>query len=234
MHEYRDLAHSNGITLGDICARISCGVATGADAIFVRKTNTLDAKLARYSYPTVSGRDLSSERSGVHSDKSMLIPYDRVGRLLPLSHLGSLGIYLSQPKIRQKLEERTCVERKPWYAFHDSVPLPGILRPKLICKDITANPYFWMDREGTIVPRHSAYYIVPLDPTKIQQLCEFLNGPLAGDWLRAHCQSASKGFLRLQSSVLKRLPIPASFASSAIQKNISADEKRLAAPAAAA
>ena len=158
----------------------------------------------------------------------MLVPYDGFGKLLPPDKLGALNTYLSQPKIRQRLEARTCSERKPWYAFHDSAPLPEILRPKLICKDITATPHFWVDVQGKIVPRHSVYYLVPIDPNQIRQLCDYLNGPLAADWLRAHTQRASKGFLRLQSSVLKRLPVPASFATD------SAQNKRFAARAAAA
>lgn len=234
INDYETVSDRNGLTLGDICVRISCGVATGADSIFVRKSSVLDPELAIYAYPTISGRDLSLARSDVHSDKSMLVPYDRFGKLLPPSKLGALSTYLSQPKVRQRLEARTCSERKPWYAFHDSAPLPEILRPKLICKDITATPHFWADFDGKIVPRHSVYYIVPIDSNQIHQLCDYLNGPQAADWLRAHSQRASKGFLRLQSSVLKRLPIPASFASATAFKHDPAQTKRFGARAAAA
>jgi len=99
----------------------------------------------------------------------------------------------------------------------------------LICKDITATPRFWVDAEGKIVPRHSVYYIVPIDPQQIHQLCDYLNGTQAGDWLCVHAQRASKGFLRLQSSVLKRLPIPASFVTAGESKEHSAQNKRFAA-----
>ena len=34
----------------------------------------------------------------------------------------------------------------------------------------------------------------------------------AREWLRAHCQRAASGFLRVQSHVLKRLPLPPRFA----------------------
>ena len=234
VNDYRSPGHSNEIALEDICVRISCGVATGADAVFVHKTENLKPDLAHYSYPTISGRDLSSGGPAIRANSSMLIPYNAAGKLLPLTELGALGAYLSEPDIRPKLEKRTCVQRKPWYAFHDSVPLPDILRPKLICKDITAKPHFWIDREGEIVPRHSAYYMIPIDPSRIESLCEFLNGPIAADWLQAHCQRASKGFLRLQSSVLKRLPVPAEFAPKKAKANLPLDEVRLAASAAAA
>jgi len=200
-------------TLGDICRRISCGIATGFDSVFVRKTGELTPGMKRFAFPTISGRELGEGSTPLISDRSMLIPYNRRGQLLALSDLGELKTYLARPDVKEKLKSRTCVDRKPWHAFHDSVPLADILKPKLICKDIAAKPRFWVDRTGEIVPRHSVYYIVPQDESKIDALAEFLNGPEAAAWLNAHCQRASKGFLRLQSSVLKRLPIPDSLNS---------------------
>ena len=73
-----------GIPLKDACLRVSCGVATGLDSIFVQKTKKLNSGLARFAFPTLSGRDLSPASVEVRSDKSMLIPYDNEGRLLPL------------------------------------------------------------------------------------------------------------------------------------------------------
>lgn len=64
-------------------------------------------------------------------------------------------------EIRRRLLARTCVKRKPWYAFHETPPLPLILRPKILCKDICERPYFWLDRSGHFIPRHSVYYLVP-------------------------------------------------------------------------
>lgn len=203
------------LVLEEIAVRISCGPASGVDSVFVQKTKDLDVSLRPYAFPTLSGRDLGTGRGELRSDKSMLIPYDPVGRLLPLENLGALRVYLSGPAVQSKLNSRTCVARKPWYAFHDSMPLTDILQPKLLCKDITAAPYFWIDREGSIVPRHSVYYIVPRDVTQIEELQAYLNGPEPTAWLRANCQRAANGFLRLQSSVLKKLPIPVEFAPSA-------------------
>jgi hypothetical protein len=155
----------------------------------------------------------------------MLIPYDENGRLLPLQSLGGLQTYLSRPEVQTKLKARTCVSRKPWYAFHDSVPLRDILPPKLLCKDITATPHFWIDYEGSIVPRHSVYYIVPKDTSKLRKLQDFLNGPQAEQWLRANCQRAANGFLRLQSAVLKRVPVPLSFAARLGSNNTETDKE---------
>jgi adenine-specific DNA-methyltransferase len=193
--------------LEDICHRISCGVATGADSVFVKRTLELDSRLLRFAYPTISGRQLD-HKSELATPFSMLIPYVQSGELIRERDLGALGSYLSQRQVRRRLLERTCVHRKPWYAFHETPPLEAILRPKILCKDITSQPRFWIDHRGRLVPRHSVYYIVPADPDRIEEICEHLNSSEAQDWLRAHCQRAANGFLRLQSSILKRLPIP--------------------------
>ncbi len=211
-HGESTVEEDTGLTLGDICLRVSCGVATGLDSVFVQKTKGLEPGLTPFAFPTLAGRELSRDGSSLKSRESMLVPYDRQGRLLPLESLDALGSYLSRRPVRARLEMRTCARRKPWYAFHDSAPLPDILRPKLLCKDITAEPHFWTDRAGSIVPRHSVYYIVPRDSSKLDELEDYLNGAKAAAWLRANCQHAANDFLRLQSSVLKRLPLPLSFA----------------------
>lgn len=201
------------LTLGDICVRVSCGVATGADPVFVVRNSELDEELKEFAYPTIAGRHLQPDRPPVASH-SMLVPYDGRGKLLPEQKLGALGRYLSEPARRAKLLARTCVEHKPWYAFHETPPLDDLLRPKLLCKDIGLAPYFMADEEGRFVPRHSVYYIVPNDPSRIGELVAYLNSAPAQRWLRDHCQRAANDYLRMQSHVLKRLPVPQTFASS--------------------
>ncbi len=212
--------HAPGGTLRDICVRISCGVATGADDVFVRRADTLEPELADFALPTIAGRELT--KPGEISRRStyvMLVPYTREGSLLPERDLGALGRHLSSK--RERLIQRTCTRRKPWYAFHETPPLPEILRPKILCKDITEKPYFWIDREGSLVPRHSVYYIVPADAGIIERLRDYLNSPKAGRWLAEHCQRAANGFLRLQSNILKAMPIPDDLARSRRRKSAS-------------
>ena len=67
---------------------------------------------------------------------------------------------------------------------------------------------------GTLVPQHSVYYIVPNDPSKLDDLATYLNSPESRRWLVAHCQRATKGYLRMQSAILKKLPLPAELAQS--------------------
>jgi hypothetical protein len=198
-----------GPTLEDVCLRVSCGVATGADKVFVHRTAAIPDGLRRFAYPTVAGRELVPGQKQVRTRQSILFPYSTEGELLPIDDLAELSEYLSRPAQRRRLGRRTCAARKPWHAFHDSVPLREILRPKLLCKDITATPEFWCDRGGAVVPLHSVYYIVPRDPARLDDLAAYLTGTEARRWLTAHCQRAANGFLRLQSAILKKLPVPA-------------------------
>jgi SAM-dependent methyltransferase len=204
-----------GPTLADISVRVSCGVATGADGIFVQPMAGLDKGLTSFAYPTISGRQLVPGQEHVESEDAMLVPYDARGRLLPLESLGALADYLSTRERRRHLGKRVCARRKPWHAFHDSVPLDEILRPKLLCKDITEEPGFWLDRTGTLVPRHSVYFIVPMNPSQLDEIAAYLNSKPARSWMMANCQRAANDFIRLQSAVLKRLPVPEALARGA-------------------
>lgn len=196
------------MTLADACIRISCGVATGADEVFVRPAEGLPPELRPFARPTVAGRELVSGSSTVPRRHVMLIHYDVNGRLLAEEDLGELGRYLSQDEIRRRLLTRTCVQRKPWYAFHETPMLRDMLRPKILFKDIGATPQFWVDSTGDIVPRHSVYYLVPRDLHTLRVLLRYLESPSAHQWLAENCQRAAKGYLRLQSRVLQRMPLP--------------------------
>jgi hypothetical protein len=194
--------------LADVCIRISCGVATGADAVFVHAAHGLDPALRRFAHPTIAGRQLPPSRGDLPRETFMLVPYDLDGRLLPWRDMGALGHYLRRDEIRRTLSGRTCARRKLWYAFHETPALREILRPKILCKDICERPQFWIDRSGQFVPRHSVYYLVPKYPAALDIIADYLNSPAANRWLSQNCQRASKAFLRLQSRVLQRMPLP--------------------------
>jgi adenine-specific DNA-methyltransferase len=196
-----------GPTLKDVAERVSCGIATGADSVFIVPTESVPPELRTFAYPTISGRQISKDHEPVPTD-SILVPYRPDGSLISEENLGALRNYLAQPATKEKLIARTCADRKPWYAYHES-PVPSLIcRPKILCKDIGSDPFFVLDRSGVLLPRHSVYYIIPSNPAILEALFEYLNSDFAKQWLRDHCQRAAKGFVRLQSHVLKELPIP--------------------------
>lgn len=198
-----------GPLLIDACERISCGVATGADGVFVLRCDAVPEELKPFAIPTLAGREIRGMKLPPIRD-CMLVPYSADGALLPEDQLRTLGAYLSEPARSKRLRARTCAARKPWYAFHETPPVRQVLQPKLLCKDITSVPYFVPDHAGTILPRHSTYYVIPRQQERLDDLLDFLNSEPSRAWLQAHCQRAANGFLRMQSAVLKRLPIPES------------------------
>jgi hypothetical protein len=195
-------------TLGDLCLRVSCGVATGADAVYVHKKNKIASNLKKYAFPTITGRDLSFNSSKVQSDLEMIVPYESNGKLIPENQLGALEAFLLMPENLTRLLKRTCAAKKPWYAFHENPPLIQILQRKILCKDITDTPFFRIDYSGEIVPGHSVYYIIPKNPEHLEPLHEYLNSHEVRLWLESNCQHAANGFLRLQSTILKQIPVP--------------------------
>lgn len=198
--------------LESICSRVSAGVATGADSVFVHPRKEIPQALLPLTYPTVAGRQIGPRGIREDNELLMLVPYSSAGELLSPRELGPALSFLNAGNRRAKLLGRTCVKRKsspkPWYAFHETPPLAHLLRPKILCKDITPEPVFAIDREGSLIPRHSVYYLVPKDPAVLEELYEFLRSSECRQWLKDNCQRAANGFLRMQSAVLKKLPIP--------------------------
>ncbi|MEI7857875.1 MAG: TaqI-like C-terminal specificity domain-containing protein [Methanomicrobiales archaeon] len=199
---------SGHCTLGDLCLRVSCGVATGADAVYIHNKDEIPSDLKKYAFPTITGRDLSINSSRVQSELEMIMPYEASGKLIPENQLGALKTYLAAPENHIRLLKRTCVSKKPWYAYHETPPLAQILQRKILCKDITETPFFRIDYSGEIVPSHSVYYIIPKNPDHIETIHEYLNSHEVRVWLESNCQRAANGFFRLQSTILKQIPVP--------------------------
>lgn len=206
----RTTDNGHAYVLADAFTRISCGVATGADGVYVLRDVDLPESLRSFAKPSLSGRKITIG-GAINTSHSLLLPYTADGALIPEQDLGALGEYLRESNRHARLLRRTCAVRKPWYAFHETPPLNDILQPKILCKDIGSQPYFVVDETGDIVPRHSVYYLVPRDPATIHEICAYLNSDYAQEWLLNNCQRAANGFIRLQSHVLKRMPVARSF-----------------------
>lgn len=204
----------NGLTLGDVTERISVGVATGADKIFVARRTEIPPSLRDdWTFPTISGRELELH-GGIDGSESVFIcPYDESGDLLEEDELGALKDWLeTDPRRRERLEDRSCVRKgdEVWYGWHETPQMQDILQPKIVWRDITNEPKFWIDEAGEVLPRHSVYYLIPKSPEKMEELNEYLNTQPVREWLFANCQRASNGYIRLQSKVLEDLPVPRS------------------------
>ncbi|WP_018259322.1 Eco57I restriction-modification methylase domain-containing protein [Halomicrobium katesii] len=200
-----------GATLGDITERISPGLATGADKVFVLDADDVPDEIdEQWVYPTVSGSQLR-DFDGPYTDSVFVCPYTSTGELADEDELDRFYEWLEDH--RERLEDRSCVENgKAWYGWHENPPMQDILQPKIVFRDIAKVPQFWAESEGTVVPKHSVYYAVPQDGVPFDELLAHLNSPEARMWMEAHCQKAHNGYYRLQSRVLRDLPVPKEWA----------------------
>jgi len=197
-----------GATLDDVTVRVSCGIATGADKVFVFDQDDVPESVnSKWVRPTVSGRQLR-EYDGPYTDSVFLCPYRDDGSLPPEDELGTFGEWAEQH--RDRLEDRSCVKKHgtPWYGWHENPPLQDMLQSKIVWKDIAQKPRFYVEDRGDVAPKHSVYYAVPRDGVPIEELAEYLNSAEARMWIEANAQKAHNGFYRLQSRVLKQLPVP--------------------------
>ena len=201
-----------GVTLRDVTERISPGIATGADHVFVFDRDEVPASIdEKWIRPTVSGSQLR-EFDGPYSDSVFVCPYRDDGSLPDEDELGSFGEWAEQH--RDRLTDRSCVtnDGKRWYAWHETPPMEDILQPKIVFRDIAKEPRFWVEEEGNVIPKHSVYYLIPRKDVPFDELLEYLNSPEARMWMEANCQRAHNGYYRLQSRVLSELPVPAEWA----------------------
>ena len=196
-------SNESASALADLCTRIGCGPATGLDEVFLVDLHSIPDALRPFTYPTLSGRQLNGDPAPQPTE-ALVVPYGRDGHLMPEATLAPVLAHLSPA--RSRLEARSCASRRPWYAYHERPAMRDLLRPKLR-KDIAKAPRFYRDATGGIVPRHSVYYLVPAPGVSLDQLHDAVSSPRATAWLMAHAQRAANGYLRLQSTLLKRLPV---------------------------
>ena len=202
-----------GVTLDNITERISPGVATGADNVFVMQRGAVpDSIPAKWVQPTVSGKQLR-EHDGPYTENVFLCPYHDNGELASETELSEFYEWLTTH--RDRLADRSCVANgKPWYAWHETPPMNDILQPKIVFRDIAKEPKFWSESRGDVMPKHSVYYAVPRDSVPVDDLLKYLNSADARMWMEANCQKAHNGYYRLQSRVLSKLPVPKTWAKS--------------------
>ena len=195
-------------TLKDVCERISLGPATGSDKLFVVHNDVvLPELLDSLCHPTISGRELVSGTTTFEHSSRMIIPYhlDSNKPMIEIEdELENSFSKLNQDLVELKKEKGT----KPWFKFKDSVPFHDLLAPKILLKDITEKPEFWLDSSGITMPRHTVYYLTTKEGTELVKLLDYLRSDIAIKWLESECQKAANGSLRVQTAVLRRLPVP--------------------------
>ena len=211
------------VELHTLCTHIGIGPATGCDSLFVRTSSTsFPSSMSEFLYKTISGAQLVPGQATFQPQDLMLIPYIRSTSNLAAGHSDEItkALLNIDPVTTNKRIQAVKAKKKHtrggrsdhcWFRFKDSINLDRLLSPKILVKDITEKPEFWVDSIGDIIPRHTVYYIILDSDYSLEELFAFLQSDFACAWLKANSQKASGGCIRVQASVLKRMPVPLSW-----------------------
>lgn len=183
--------------------KVSIGVATGADKVYVTKDETVAE--ADRMLPLAMSRDL---RSGTFEWQGhyLVNPWGADGSLVSLAEYPRMASYLAKAPA---LKDRFVVQRDPknWHRTIDKVH-PGLAeRPKLLLQDMkaTIQPVL---APGGFYPHHNLYYITS-DCWDLEVLGGLLLSRIAQAFIEAYCVRMRGGTLRFQAQYLKKIRVPA-------------------------
>jgi adenine-specific DNA-methyltransferase len=184
--------------------KVSIGVATGADKVFV--TKDADAVEPDRLLPLSMVRDLTSGEF-TWSGHYLVDPWSTNGELVDLRDFPRLGSYLRTRGYA--VRDRHVAKKSPhaWYRTIDKVHHDLTARPKLLIQDMrtTIHPVL---EPGGHYPHHNLYYVVS-DEWDMEVLGGLLLSRIAQAFIEAYCVRMRGGTLRFQSQYLKKIRVPA-------------------------
>ena len=199
-------------TLASVARRVSAGIATGRDGVYVVDRATAERLEPDLLHPVVRGKDITPLALR-EVDKWLIVPYiddagesGRPPKLVDITHFPAVERHLRQHE--SELRARHCVRKwnKPWYDLHDPWSFALTATPKVVLPDVANGNRFAYD-PGQRCPLHSAYYIIPrsLDG---ELLAAVLNAEIMEVLMRIHLPVVKDGFSRYRRQFLLQVPIP--------------------------
>lgn len=151
--------------LGEV-GKIRVGIKTTADKVFIRNDWKRMGDAAPELLRPLITHHVAGRYRGTEPSKQVLYPHlERKGRreVAELSRFPKSAAYLEMH--RESLEARKYViaAGRKWYEVW--VPQDPTLwvRPKIVFRDISETPTFWIDESGSVV-NGDCYWLVPDDP----------------------------------------------------------------------
>jgi adenine-specific DNA-methyltransferase len=184
--------------------KVSIGVATGADKVFV--TKDADAVEPDRLLPLSMVRDLTSGEFK-WSGHYLVDPWSTNGKLVDLRDFPRLSSYFRTTGYA--IRDRHVAKKAPhaWYRTIDKVHHDLTARPKILIQDMrtTIHPVL---EPGGHYPHHNLYYVVS-DEWDMEVLGGLLLSRIAQAFIEAYCVRMRGGTLRFQSQYLKKIRVPA-------------------------
>ena len=192
-------------TIQDAGCKISIGVASGADKIYVAPDEALPVERER-KLPLVMTKDINPQGELNWQEKWILNPYEPDGSLCDIEKYPAFKAYVE--KHREKIAARNTAKNNPknWYKTIDPIHPQLTKRPKLLIPDMKMDAVIAYD-EGRYYPHHNLYYIVS-DAWDLLALRAVLMSGIARIFVSAYSTKMRGGTLRFQAQFLRRIRIP--------------------------
>ena len=184
---------------------IGIGVATGADAIFIRKKAAFNGIESSRLLPIIAAKDIQGGQLN-GQDKYVINPFEN-GKLCDLDQYPHLKAYLYSHK--STLEKRYIAKKTPhnWFKTIDRIKPKLLKKPKLLLPDLAGNKTLLIDI-GQFYPHHSIYYITGKNLASLQILASLLMSDFIKKQLSQIGIRMNGGLPRFQTQVLKKIKLP--------------------------
>lgn len=190
------------------------GIVTGSDDVFIIDSSKVPADEREIFVPFLPDQEIMRYRISSRLSKSVFYPYvddERVDEEQLRTKFPRTWKYLLSKHALLASRLSTSKHGNLWWRpARPRSPLK-LLRPKIVCPHLMLTPRFAIDLRGRIAVSHSPYMIskVPIDEQNILKFfCAILNSSAAFWYVARHTYKYSKGYIRLEVSTLKDLPVP--------------------------
>lgn len=188
--------------LEDTGARVSVGVATGAEDVYVISDPALVEPSRRIR--TLSAKETT--HGGIDWRKRYLVnPWDEDG-LVSLDDYPLLAAYMQAHRAR--LEQRHVAQKSPhvWWRTIDRINPAMAQKPKLLIPDLKERIHPVLD-QGEYIPLHNTYYLTS-DTWELPVLGGLLLSQVANMFVEAYSVRMANGYLRVSAQYLRRVRVP--------------------------
>jgi hypothetical protein len=185
--------------------KISIGVATGADSVYIGDASKLDVE-DDARLPLATTRDIANGSIN-WKGKYVLNPFNEDGSLLDLSTHPKLAAYLEIHK--ERIMARNVAKKNPakWFRTIDRIYPALTSRPKLLIPDIKGNAHVVYEA-GELYPHHNLYYVTS-ENWDLRALQAVLLSKITQAFIATYSLRMRGDFLRYQAQYLRRLRLPA-------------------------
>lgn len=183
--------------------KVSIGVATGADKVYVVKVADVEEDRL---LPLAMVRDLRPSGEFVWGGNYLVNPWTEDGSLVDLERYPKLRAYYeSEPRLRDRHTAKKSASGS-WFRTIDKVTHSLTAKPKLLIQDMRAsiNPVL---EPGGFYPHHNLYYVTS-EAWDMEVLGGLLLSRVGQAFIEAYAVRMRGGTLRFQAQYLKKIRVP--------------------------